>query len=154
MNRLTLQMRNFARRLIADESRDHHLSATKAPQGFVEVEKLRRHLTTFMGHTGVNSLLTRTLALSAAEVPWLRGVQVKVDDSLAGLAELEGRLPPDEALEGRVVLLAHLLGLLMVFIGAGLTLRLVAEVWPQVPLDDLDFSAGGEKEPEKIYVKI
>jgi hypothetical protein len=31
-----------------------------------------------------------------------------------------------------------LLGLLVAFIGENLTVRLLREVWPKVPLDDLD----------------
>ena len=53
---------------------------------------------------------------------------------------------PEELSEGEVVLLAQLLGLLVAFIGEKLTLRLVREVWPQVPLDDLDFGKGGKDE--------
>jgi hypothetical protein len=47
--------------------------------------------------------------------------------------------------EGRVVLLAQLLGLLVAFIGESLTLRLVLEVWPKVPLEDLELSNGDKK---------
>ena len=52
---------------------------------------------------------------------------------------------PDELFEGGVVLLAQLLGLLVAFIGETLTLRLVREVWPEVPLDDLDFGKGEQR---------
>jgi hypothetical protein len=52
-------------------------------------------------------------------------------------------------LEGGVVLLAQLLGLLVAFIGENLTLRLVREVWPKVPLDDLDFGKGEKNEKTK-----
>ena len=58
-------------------------------------------------------------------------------------------LDPAEFLEGRVVLLAQLLGLLVAFIGANLTVRLVREVWPRVTLNDLDFNKGGKNEKAK-----
>ncbi|MDD5141662.1 MAG: hypothetical protein PHY43_15545 [Verrucomicrobiales bacterium] len=112
--------------------------------GFQVCEKLHLHLATFMGSTGFRTLLSRSLALSAAEVPWLRAVHINADWSLAGREELQAELGPDELFEGGVVLLANLLGLLVVFIGENLTVRLVREVWPKVPLNDLDFSEGGQ----------
>ena len=62
---------------------------------------------------------------------------------------LHAQLDPDEFSEGGVVLLAQLLGLLVAFIGENLTLRLVREVWPKVPLDDLDFGNGDKNEKTK-----
>jgi hypothetical protein len=71
---------------------------------------------------------------------------VKADGSLEGLEELNAKRNPDELFEGGVVLVAQLLGLLVAFIGETLTLRFVREVWPEVPLDDLDFGKGGKNE--------
>jgi len=71
---------------------------------------------------------------------------VKADGSLEGLEELHVQLDLDEFFEGRIVLLTQLLGLLVAFIGENLTLRLVREVWPNVPLDNLDFGNGGTNE--------
>jgi hypothetical protein len=39
-----------------------------------------------------------------------------------------------------------LLGLLVAFIGPGLTSRLVGEIWPQLPLEDWDFGKEGDSE--------
>jgi hypothetical protein len=87
----------------------------------------------------------RSLALSTEEVPWLHTVRIKADWSLEGLEELQAKLDPDELFDGGVVLLAQLLGLLVVFIGEVLTVRLVREVWPKVRLNDLDISNGNGK---------
>ena len=43
------------------------------------------------------------------------------------------------------VLRAQLLGLLVAFIGQGLTVRLVREIWPQLSIEDLDSINGGKK---------
>jgi len=107
-------------------------------------EKLRPHLATLMGDGGFRALLSR--ALADTEVPWLRAVHVKPDGSLGGLEELHVQLDLDEFFEGRIVLLAQLIGLLVAFIGENLTLRLVREVWPNVPLNDLDFGTGATNE--------
>ncbi len=135
-------MRNFAKRLIADEARGNKPAATKTPAGFNACEKLRPNLATFMGNAGFNALLSRALALAKAEDPWLRAVHVKADGALEGAVELHAQLDPAELFEGRVVLLAQLLGLLVAFIGELLTLRLVRDVWPKLPLNDLDFGKG------------
>jgi hypothetical protein len=65
---------------------------------------------------------------------------------LGGLEQLPAQLGLEEFFEGRVVLLAQLLGLLVAFIGENLTLRLVREVWPKVPLKDIELTKGGKSE--------
>jgi hypothetical protein len=132
-------MRDFAERLIAYETRGNKSSETKTSVAFLVGEKLRPQLATLMGNVGFRALLSRALALSNAEVPWLRAVHVKADGSFEGLDELGAQVDPEDIFEGRVVLLAQLLGLLVSFIGENLTLRLVRDVWPKLPLNDLDF---------------
>jgi hypothetical protein len=88
-----------------------------------------------MGSGGFRGLLSRALALANAEVKWLRVVHVKADGSLEGLDQLGTQLDADEVFEGGVVLLTRLLELLVAFIGEGLTLRLVTEVWPKLFVD-------------------
>ena len=59
----------------------------------------------------------------------------------------KGRMAePEDVAEGGVALLAQLLGLLVAFIGESLTLRLVHDIWPAVPLSDLDFGERGEEQ--------
>ena len=137
MKRATPHLRHLAKRLIVFEPQGKKSSAPKAQANFPVPERLRPQLTSLTGNGGFQALLTRALALARVEVPWLRAVQVKADGSLDGLTELQAQLTPAEFLEGKVVLLAQLLGLLVAFIGENLTLRLVRQVWPQVPLDDL-----------------
>jgi len=142
-------MRNFARCLIAYETHENKSSGTETPSGFPVCEKLRLHLATFMGNNGFHTLLARSLVLSTAEMPWLCAVRAQADDSFEGLEELHAQLDPEEFSEGEVVLLAQLLGLLVAFIGEKLTVRLVREVWPKVPLEDLDFNGGNKNEKAK-----
>ena len=97
----------------------------------------------------VLTTLEVALALAGDEVPWLRGVKVKPDGTLSKLEDLPARPDPDALLEGRVVLLAQLLGLLVAFIGEDLTLRLVREIWPREPLNDLDLVNGTKRKNEK-----
>ena len=137
MSRATPQMRAFAEVLIAHESSENPATAIKRPADFPVFEKLRSPLAMLMGNGGFRALLSRALALAAAEIPWLRTVHVNADGALAWDAELHPPLAPAEILEGRVVLLAQLLGLLVAFIGPGLTSRLIGEIWPKIMLNDL-----------------
>jgi hypothetical protein len=139
-------MRNFAQRLIVYEARENRPARQNLSAAFQACEKLHMQLAKFIGNTGFRTVFSHALALSAEEVAWLRGVRVTADGPLEGLEELQAQLSPDELFEGGVVLLAQLLGLLVAFIGANLTVRLVCEVWPKVPLNDLGFDNGGKNE--------
>ena len=138
-------MRDFAERLIAYETTKNKSSETKTRAAFLVGEKLRPQLAALMGNVGFCALISRALALTSAEVPWLRALHVNADGSLEGLDELDAQIDPKEIFEGRVVLLAQLLGLLVAFIGETLTLRLVREVWPKLSVNDLDFGNGYKK---------
>lgn len=142
-------MRDFAERLISHETKGNKPFEVKLPAAFLVVDKLRPHLSNLMGSSGFRALLSRSLALASAEVPWLRALHVKPDGSLEGLEKFETQIDPDKFLEGRVVLLAALLGLLVAFIGEKLTVQLVRGVWPKLSLNDLDFSKGAKSEKAK-----
>jgi hypothetical protein len=149
MSRVTPQMRNFAKRLIANETLKNKSFETKSAEAFHVIERLRPHMVTLIGNGGFRALFSRALALSNAEVPWLRAMHVKSDGGMEGLEALREKLHPNEFLEGCVVLLAQLLGLLVAFIGPNLTLLLVGDIWPQISLNDLDFGNGGKNEKPK-----
>ena len=134
MSRASPKMRHFAKRLAAYERRQKAPSDSKAPPAFQVCEKLRVHLAVFMGSTGFRELMSCALPRAKAEAPWLGAVHVNAKRN------------PNELFEGGVVLVAQLLGLLTAFIGQTLTLRFVREVWPTVPLDDLDLGKGGKDE--------
>jgi hypothetical protein len=138
-------MRSIAQRLINYETPGDGSSATTNTAIFQVTDRLRPHLATLMGIGGFRALLARALVLASAEVSWLRAVQVNADGTLEGLAAPHARLEPAQFREGRVVLLAQLLGLLVAFIGPSLTSRLVGEIWPQLAADNVDFGNGDGK---------
>ena len=137
-------MRNFAERLIAYETKRNKSSETKIPAACLASEKLRPNLATLMGNIGFSALLSRALALSIAEIPWLRTVHVTTDGSFDGFEELGAQIDPDVFFEGCAVLLSHLLELLVAFIGEDLTLRLVRQAWPKLSPNNLEFDEGGK----------
>lgn len=132
-------MRDFAERLIAYEAKANESTESTMPPAHPVIEHLRPHLAILMGDTGFRALLTRALARAEAEVPWLRAVQVKTDGTLQGFDGQPTQVDPKDAAAGSVALLAQLLALLATFIGPNMTLRLMREIWPAVPLSRSTF---------------
>ena len=130
--------RNLAGRLLAYEAAAGENSEPTESAAFRVCEKLRQPLCSLAGVAGFRSLLSRALALARAEAPSLSAVQVGADGSLKGLDELGPQRDKDMAKEGGTLLIAQLLGLLLTFIGEGLTLRLVQDAWPESAFDDRD----------------
>jgi len=142
MSTPTLTIRDLARRLIALEvARD--ASAVAAPPVAVRVcERLRGPLARLAGVAGFRSLISRALALAKAEVHSLAQVQVRDDGSLEGFDEAGHDHASGTGGEAGVVVVAQLLGLLMTFIGAPLTMGLVRDAWPDVSLTGIDAGSG------------
>ena len=127
--------RDLARRLLAVEAASKSGADAHVHEAVRVCEKLRISLTRFAGADGFASLMRRALALARADVPSLQTVKLKPDGSLEGLEELAADATnggPDAA----VAITAHLLGLLVTFIGEPLTLRLTRDAWPDESLSE------------------
>ena len=132
MDTPSLSVRALAKRLVAIEAAIQATEGTGPHQALRVCQKLRISLTRFAGSAGFESLLRRALALARLEVRSLHGTEIKPDCSIEGLEELVG----NDATEAGAAITAHLLGLLVTFIGQPLTLRLVRETWPDAHLDE------------------
>jgi hypothetical protein len=75
------------------------------------------------------------LTLARAEAPSLSAVEVAADGSLKGQDQFASQANREQARDGGVILIAQLIGLLLIFIGEGLTFRLVQDVWPEAAFD-------------------
>jgi hypothetical protein len=113
------------------------------------LDKLRPLLATLMGSGGFRALLSRALALTNVDIVWMRAVHVKSDGTLEGWDELSAQVERTEFREGGITLLAHLLGLMVAFIGPTLTAHLLGERWPKISPHDLNFDHGGKNEKAK-----
>lgn len=127
--------RNLARRLLAVEAASKGAAGAPAHEAVRVCEKLRISLTRFAGPDGFTSLLRRALALARADVPALQTVNLRSDGSLEGLEALVADVTKGGS-DAAVAIVAHLLGLLITFIGAPLTMRLVGEALPDALLDE------------------
>lgn len=144
MNRTNPKMLDIAHQLLAHEASAGEPSGAKMPVLVRVSEKLRRPISTLAGATGFRALLARALSLARTQAPALSAVQVNPDGALDwgmdsalgngdGAREING-----ESGQAGAVLIAHLLGLLSNFIGETLTLRLLHDAWPDLPVIDID----------------
>ena len=125
-------MRDLARRLLAASQAG---SGPHVPEVVAVIERLQISLAKFAGDAGFTSLLRRAVVLASADVPSLQSVKIGADGRLDGVEQLAadtrtGALGDEAA----VAITAHLLGLLVAFIGEPLTLRLLRESWPDTRL--------------------
>ena len=127
-------MRDLVRRLraVSQTASDPHVH-----EAAVVIEKLRISLTRFAGADGFASLLRRALMLASADVPSLQSVKVGADGRLEGIEQLAAETGTGAARAGgEAAVAAHLLELLVTFIGEPLTLRLAREAWADTSLDE------------------
>jgi hypothetical protein len=141
-------LQRFADRIIAAETAGVVQSDAQGQGAFLVCDKLRPHLSVLMGTGGFRALFGRALALAAAEIPWLKKLQLQADGSLTGLDDLAAQLDSRQVAEGGSVLLVSLLGLLAAFVGESVTLRVVSQAWPKVRVDDLGVGNRDKNEKE------
>jgi hypothetical protein len=128
MDKPSSSLRDLARQLLTASQTG---SGPHVPEVVAVIERLRISLAKFAGDAGFESLLRRALVLASADVPSLQNVKIGANGRLDGV----GPLPADTGTgalggEAAVAIAAHLLGLLVAFIGEPLTLRLLRESWP------------------------
>ncbi len=131
-------IRDLARRLLAVEAAIQSAAEPRVHAAVRVCEKLRVSLTRFAGVDGFAALLRRALALAREEVPALHGVTEKADGSIEGLEKVVADAGNSGVggSDAAVAITAHLLWLLVTFIGEPLTVRLVREAWPDASLDE------------------
>lgn len=149
MVRATPETREVAKLLMACEceglSDQQKKKSSKLPARGDLFSKVAPHLVPLMGKAGFGALVGRAIALAKAEAPWLGELKIKADGTLEGVAHVRRQLERESFLEGQVIVLAHLLDLLLVFIGNKLTLQLVRQIWPEASLKDSHL-LGGEND--------
>jgi len=118
---------DLARRLLAASQ---SASGPHIPDGVAVIETLRISLAKFAGDAGFVSLLRRAVALAGAELPALQSVKIGENGRLDGAGSAISALGDEAA----VAITAHLLALLVVFVGEPLTLRLLSESWPDTQI--------------------
>lgn len=126
----------WARRLLAVRAATSERESYPPPSAQV-AQTLRVYLTRLVGRDGFAALQRRALILARLEIPSLLSVNVAPDGHLEGMDGLEGG---DEA---TIAITAHVLELLIAFIGEPLTLRLMRDAFP----DESGATIGGPEDP-------
>jgi hypothetical protein len=124
----TQKTRELARRLIAHEADASAVALQTGPATVRVYERLRRQLSAPVGADDFQVLASRALALAKSESPRLSAVQITADGDLRGLGGIESQADSDEEGEGGILLIAHLLGLFLTFLGEATTLRLIEDL--------------------------
>jgi hypothetical protein len=145
------EMRALAQCLLTYEAIAGNASESMEAMTLRVYEKLRQSLGVFAGAAGFHSLASRALALARSEAPSLSAARVTEDGSLQGLGDLKPQINISRDRTGEVqaddegvILIARLLGLLLIFLGETLTLRLLRDAWPGAAFDDCN-SGNGRK---------
>lgn len=121
----------IVQRVIAGELQADNSPDTAGRAAFRVCGKLRQPLSSLIGVVGFRSLFSRALTLAKEEVPWLEGITIRADGIIEFSQDMDAQLAEKEAARGGSALITQLLGLLIVFIGEALTLRLVHNLWPK-----------------------
>lgn len=135
MNRAAPKARRLAEQLLCFETVPGKRAAGNGTAVARACDKLGAVLGVLVGAGGFRTLLDRALTMTRAELPGMSAVQVGADGVLVGLGEADPQSGDGKIAKGEVLLIAHLLGLLIVFLGEALTLGLVQDVWPKATLD-------------------
>lgn len=138
MNRPSESARALALQLLAVEAADLSAFDTRMQEAVRVSERLRVSLGHFIGADGFTALLRRALVLARADVPSLQSAKVTPDGRLEGIQMADARTDGEAA----AAITEHVLGLLVVFIGESLTLRLVRQTWPDASLEEKFRSRG------------
>ena len=136
MSATPLAIQDVARQLLAGELARAGSAHGDVGQAVQAIEKLRVALTKLAGAAGFSSLLSRALTMAKRRAPSLEGLRVGADGSLEGFKE-QDLDAAESTRHGGVVLLSELLGLLVTLVGEPMTLTLVRDVWPDVPMETL-----------------
>lgn len=131
-------IRQMAERLHVYET-EPETSEVARPTAIQVCEKLVRLLGKLVGIAGSRALLARALSLAKRETQALMTVSIRDDGTLEGLT--------GKAAGGSPVLIAHLVGLVVTFLGEALTLRLLRDVWPDRTASDILFGERNGNEP-------
>ena len=92
-------------------------------------EKLADPLSSLAGNAGFQSLLSRALTITKAEIPRLSMTKVQAEGCV-NLSEIHPHLSAEEAAQAEIALVANILQLLCTFLGEALVLRILREIWP------------------------
>ena len=151
------EMRDLAQRLLTCEASAGKTSEPVESAILRVYERLRQSIGDFAGTAAFHSLAYRALAMARSEIPSLQAAQVSADGAFRGLGHGLAHdlsefgpqidLEKDRSSEQRsgdegIVVIDRLLGLLLIFLGEPITLRVLRNAWPGGAFDDRSSEKG------------
>jgi len=130
-------MTELARRVVRHETAEHE-TATELAIGIERMfQRLRELVANLVGDAGFGAVLARASHLNKRACPWLETSTIVIGPIVvfSGLAAVVEREGAARVTGCTTHLLSDILGLLSRFVGEDLTLRLVNEVWKDLPGD-------------------
>lgn len=111
--------------------------------------RFRRRLVVLIGSIGFAALFSRALRLAQEDFPALQGLTFDAQGE-GGLQRLDAYVTasagdPAAATAGLSAILAHLIGLLIIFTDEDIAVRLVHEAWPELGKDSSGDAPGVEE---------
>jgi len=127
-------MRDWARHLLAYEADVAATSLQTESPTVLVFEKLRQGLCPLVGVDGFQVLAARALKLARSQAYRLSEVQVTTEGRLRGFGTLHPQTDSekDQDNDDGVILITHLFGLFLTFLGPATTQRLVQDVFPHL----------------------
>jgi len=127
----------LARRILLHEAGGRAEPVARAEAAARADARLHARLADLIGTTGYTTLVARAVRLAQAEVPALEHVPVDTGAGAEGsLREVRAFAlasgNPGATESGLSAILAHVIGLLITFIGEDQALRLIRETWPEL----------------------
>lgn len=136
----------MASRLLAHETALKRQVAGKKGSAFLVGDKLRVPLCKLVGTMGYRSLMERALVIAKPQAPALASFHVASN----GLVESAAAIPESAvAIEAETILLTQFLSLLAAFVGSGLVLTVVVNVWPDFPVSTTEFAKERTYDPSR-----
>jgi len=120
--------RTWASHLLASVVSASSVSDPSQGAALIVYERLRRQLSPSVGADGFRALASRALAQARSEAPRLSVAKVTNEGYLLGFGIAGAE--PGQNNELGIVLISHLLGLFLTFLGTATTLRLIEDVFP------------------------
>ncbi|MDQ6603546.1 MAG: hypothetical protein M3Z19_12555 [Chloroflexota bacterium] len=130
----------LARRLVMYEAHDLDRPEALAEAGERTWERLRHRLIVLIGAEGFDALFARALALARPDYPVLADIHHEAAQGygLMGVRESAHERAPTDLLDALVTVTAHFLAVLVRLIGADLVVRVVREIWSELPPKEID----------------
>lgn len=140
-------LRALVRQMLDIEAATGESAEPSVPHALRVFDRLRVAMSQFAGSEGFVSLMRRALAMARRDVPAVQHLTLDRNGSLEGFAKLLAPHSPghtagqheDAGTEAAVEVMTNLLGLLVVFVGDGFTIKLVRDCWPDASLNQLQW---------------